>query len=128
MLTIKQAAAVYLRIVDPGNRVVIKLNNDVGHHAPFSRVRADLLAAAGAARLIIKQFDAVRWPAKVQPWITAMAQTFEQANIRCFEEEAASRSLARYATVTKESEDCTASSNVTDPNQIRSLLGLPPIH
>jgi hypothetical protein len=127
VLTIKQAAAAYLRILGPGNRLGLKWSRDIADHAPFGRLRADLLAYIAAGRLAVQQLRAIRWPPRVQPWITAMTQTFDQAAIRCAEVEAASGSTTAASLIDKTNQDCLASQNGTDPEKVRSMLGLPPL-
>jgi hypothetical protein len=57
--------------VDSLNRVVAAENTDIQDGAPFSQVRADELAYAAAMRTAARQLQAIRWPARIQPFITA---------------------------------------------------------
>jgi hypothetical protein len=126
-LTMKQGRAPYIRIVDPLNRVAATANTDVQDGAPFSQVRADELAYAVAVRTAARQLRAIRWPAHVQPFITAMLLTYVPANIRCAREEAAAGSMAAANNVAATSQDCITEQDTSIPDEIRARFGLPPL-
>lgn len=83
VLTIKQAARAFLRIGNPSNRLSEAINRDYSDAAPFSQYRADALALVKALNAASRKFRALRWPATVQPYITAMLLTYVPAFIRC---------------------------------------------
>jgi hypothetical protein len=123
-MTRKEAAAVYVAIVDPANRANDALDRDWTDRAPWSQYVADSRAYVRAARREERQLAAARWPARVQPYITSMLLTLEPAVIRCVRQQAAAGSYAA-ADNASYSQDCTAANDNTDPDTIRSMLGLP---
>jgi hypothetical protein len=72
-----------VRIVDPANRADDVVNTGYTDKVPLSRFRADILAECRAWRTADRGLGAVRWPAGVQPYITAMRLTFDPATIGC---------------------------------------------
>lgn len=125
VLTIKQAAAAYIKIIDPSNRIADAVGADVTDAAPFSQFRADTLAYAKSVRVIDTKLRAVRWPATVQPWVTAMIATYDPAQIACAKAEAAALSNAAAVTVANSNQACLVGDS--DPSEIRALLKLPPL-
>ena len=71
----QQAAAVYTRIVDPGNGAGGVLSSDVQDKVPFSQYQRDAALYVTAVQRQEAELRAVRWPAKIQPYITAMLLT-----------------------------------------------------
>ena len=125
-LTIKQAARAYVRIVGPWNAITDAINRDYTDAAPFSQYRADALALVRALRTAGRQFRAVRWPRRVQPYITSLLLTFMPADIRCTRAGAAAGSRAAAANVNDFNPDCQAAADSTIADTIRSMLNLPP--
>jgi hypothetical protein len=125
-LTIKQAAAAYVRIIDPANRLAAIAGSDITDAAPFSQYQADARAFIRAIRAGDRQLRAIRWPARVQPYITAMLLTFEPADIRCARAEVASGSSDAASTTGYTDQDCIDAGNSTIPDTIRTMLRLPP--
>lgn len=124
-LTRKQAAAAYVRIIDPSNRTIGAISQDIADVAPFSQYRADSLAYVKGTRLADRKIRALRWPAQVEPYITAMLLTYDPASIRCAQAEAAAGSYAAATAVAGTREDCIAAADSTIAGTIRSMLGLP---
>lgn len=125
-LTVRQAARAYVRIVDPPNRASDTVNTDSTDNLPFSQVRADILTEIRAWRTAGRQLGAIRWPGRVQPYVTAMRLTFIRAAIRCLGAEAAAGSNSNMSTVSYSNQDCVAVQSNTDADTIRSRLNLPP--
>lgn len=125
-LTRKQAAAAYVRIVDPWNKITDAINRDYTDAAPFSQYRADARALVRALRGVSRKFRALRWPRRVQPYITAMLLTDIPASIRCTRAGARAGSRAAAVNVNDFNQDCQAASAATNADTIRSMLGLPP--
>ena len=115
-----------MRILDPSNAIADAISRDYTDAAPFSQYRADALAYVKAVCGADRQLRAVRWPARVQPYITAMLLTFEPAAIRCTRAGAAAGSRAAAASVNDTNPDCQAVNDSTIPDTIRSMLHLPP--
>lgn len=128
VLPLEQAAAEYLRIADPINRTLGAVNADVSDRVSWAQFRHDALALIAATRTADRQLEAVRWPTKVQPWVNAMAGTYDVASIGCTQTEVNAGSYTAAQNATAGDPDCTAESNTADPDQIRTLLGLPPIN
>ncbi len=124
-MTRKEAAARYVAIIDPGNRVNDTLGTDWADRAPWARYVTDSRAYVRAMRVEVRQFRAARWPARVQPYITSMLLTFEADSIRCARREAAAGSYGAAETAYYASQACTSAEGNTDPDTIRSMLGLP---
>jgi hypothetical protein len=122
----KQAARAYVRIVGPWNALTDAINRDYTDAAPFSQYRADARALVRALRGVSSQFRAVRWPARVQPYVTSMLLTYIPANVRCTKAGIAAGSNSAATTVNDTNQDCLAASDSTIPDTIRSMLGLPP--
>jgi len=125
-LTKKQAAAAYVRIVDPWNKITDAINRDYTDAAPFSQYRADARALVRALRGVSREFHALRWPRRVQPYITAMLLTDIPASIRCTRAGARAGGRAAAVNVNDFNQDCQAASAATNADTIRSMLGLPP--
>ncbi|HVB45259.1 MAG TPA: hypothetical protein VNF47_21495 [Streptosporangiaceae bacterium] len=126
-LTTQQAARAYLRIVDPVNRATGTVNTDRADDVLFSQFRADTRTYVAALRKGDAQLRATRWPARVQPYVTAMLLTYDPASIRCAQAEAAAGSYAAATSVSSTNQDCIAAQDIGDPQQIRALLHLPPM-
>ena len=114
-----------MKIVDRANRINAAMNTDYSDDAPFTQFQADALADVRAIRVTDRKLLAVTWPANVEPWVRALVTTYEVANIACVEAEAAAGNYTGVNTVGDTNASCQASSTPTDPNEIRSLLGLP---
>ena len=125
-LTRKQAARAYVRIVDPWNVTTDAINRDYTDDAPFSQYRADSRALVRALRTAGRQFRAVRWPRRVQPYITSLLLTDIPVDIRCTRAGAAAGSRAAAVTVNDTNQDCQAATDSTTADTIRSMLNLPP--
>lgn len=124
-LTTKEAAKAYVRIVDPWNVITDAINRDYTDAAPFSQYRADARALVRALRGVSREFRVVRWPARVQPYVTSMLLTYIPANVRCTKAGIAAGSNSAATTVNDTNQDCLAASGSTIPDTIRSMLGLP---
>ena len=92
LLTMQQAAAVYTRIVDPGNRAGGVLSSDAQDKVPFSQYQRDAALYVTAVQRQEAELRAVRWPAKIQPYITAMLLTDTPADVQCTQSLAAAGS------------------------------------
>jgi hypothetical protein len=125
-MTKKQAARAYVRIFDPSNAAVDQVNRDITDAEPFSKYKADSLAYIKALRAADRQLRAARWPRRVQPYIDSLLLTFEPANIRCTKTGIAAGSRAAANGLAYTNQDCVAASDLTLPDTIRSMLGLPP--
>jgi hypothetical protein len=125
-MTRKQARAAYTRIVDKGNRLTDLANNDYTDRVAWSQFVADLRAANAALRKEVRELAAVRWPARIQPYVLAMVATDFPANIACHEAMIKSGSYTGVDTANATNADCRAASASTTPDTIRDRLGLPP--
>jgi hypothetical protein len=125
-LTRRQAARAYTRIVDPGNRVLDAVNSDVTDRAPWRRFVADSRAWIATLRALDRDLTAIRWPAKVQPYITAMTGTLDPADIGCAQAMIKAGSYAKADLVNYTNQDCQAAGDSTLPDTIRRMLHLPP--
>jgi hypothetical protein len=126
-LTRRQAARAYTAIVDPANRLGDAVNQDYTDRAPLAQYRRDSRAYIASLRVMSARLSAVRWPARVEPYVRAMVATDVVADIRCEQDLLKARSYAQADTINYTSQDCTeAASNGSNPSTIRSLLGLPP--
>jgi hypothetical protein len=124
-LTKSQAAAEYVKVVDRANRLGSAASTDASDDVPFAQFQADSQAYIGAIRVLDRKLLAVNWPSNVEPWVRAMVTTYNVANIACAEAEMAAGSYTAANTVADANASCAASSSQTDPDEIRSLLGLP---
>jgi hypothetical protein len=124
-LTMAQARAAYIRITHPFNVAVAAVNRDVADAAPWSQFRADTLAVIRADRAWARHVRAVRWPARVQRYITAMLHTDVPAEIRCDEAMAAAGGMQAATNVFNTSRDC--KDNTADEDKIRAMLNLPSV-
>lgn len=119
-------ATAYLRIVGPANKVTEALDDAYGNRVPFARYVADAHAEVKAMRRMSRQLRAARWPASVQPSITALAVTYSRAIIRCMRAEIHAGS---YAGVGRADRGCKArkAGKVARKaaDTIRARLGLP---
>lgn len=68
-LTIPEAAAEYVKIVDRTNRISADLATDASDEAPFTQFQADALAYIRAVRVLDRKLLAVTWPPNVEPWV-----------------------------------------------------------
>lgn len=121
-LTMQQAEAAYVRIVQPGSKLADKLASADSGTAPFSQFRSDALAYVKELRAEIGEFQAVRWPTKVGARINAMARTEFPADISCLQAMSAAGSTAASQTVGESNHDCMAADNSTIPGTIQSML------
>ena len=114
-----------MKIVDHANRIDANVNTDYSDDAPFAQFRADTLAEVRAIRVVSRKLLAVTWPPKVEPWVRAMVTTYNVAWAACVEAEAAAGNYTGASTVYDTNASCQAISSQADPDEIRSLLGLP---
>jgi len=126
-LTRKQAARLYVRIVDPMNRSLDAYQTDGSDNAPWQQFVADVRTFIRNETRAQHQLLAVRWPVRVEPYVRAMVTTDLAAGERCAREMIAAGSYATVTNVTSYNADCTATNNDANATQIRSLLGLPPL-
>jgi hypothetical protein len=127
-LTIRQAAVIYARLTAPANKASAIAQADYAASAPWSVQRADLLAYDRDVRALGVSLRAVRWPANVQPWVTAMVVSWVPATLACDRAAEAAGSVTASVTVTEENPSCQAVSGPnTNAEEIRTLLGLPPV-
>ena len=124
-LTVPEAAAEYVKLVDRANRISDAMSTDDSDEAPFTQFQADARADVRALRVLNRKLLAVTWPPNVEPWVRAMVTTYDVANIACDEVMAAAGSYTAVNTVDDTNASCQAGSSQTDPDEIRSLLGLP---
>ena len=121
-LTRAQARAAYVRITRPFNAAVAAVNRDVADAAPWNQFRADTLAVIRADRAWARHVLAVRWPVRVQRYITAMVHTNVPAEIRCDRAMAAAGSMQAATNVFNTRQDC--KDNTANEDKIRALLNL----
>ncbi len=121
-LTMRQAEAAYVRIVHPGSTLADKLAAAASGTAPFSQFRTDALAYVKELRVEIGKFQAVRWPAKVEARINAMARTDFPADINCLQAMSAAGSTAASQAVANGNHDCMVADNSTIPGTLPSML------
>ncbi len=125
-LTMAQARAAYVRITRSFNAAVAAVNRDVADAAPWSRFRADTLAVIRADRAWARHVRGVRWPARVQRYITAMLRTSVPAEIRCDQAMAAAGGMQAATNVFNTRQDC--KDNTANEDKIRAMLNLPPMN
>jgi hypothetical protein len=125
VLTISQARAIYQRIVDPGNRATDAVNTDSTDAAPLSQFRADVARVIAADRTFAHQLRACRWPARVQPYISAMLLTDLPDTIACYTAIERAPSYGDAQVVNETNQSCIASSGSNNADQVWALLGLP---
>ena len=123
-LTIRQAARAYTEAVDPSNRAGDVINNDYTDRVPLAQFRRDEHAYIASLRTVTAKLAAVRWPARVGPYVTAMLSTDVPADIRCTQDELRAHSYSQVDTISF-NQDCTAGANTSNADTIRSLLHLP---
>jgi hypothetical protein len=124
-LTTAQARAAYARISRPFNAAVAAVNRDVGDAASWNRFRADTLTVIRADRAWARHARAIRWPARVQRYITATLRTDVPAEIRCDRAMATAGSWPAATSVFNTRQDC--KDNTADEDKIRAILNLPPL-
>jgi hypothetical protein len=124
-LTRKQAAAAYVRIVDHANRLQSLADEDVTDRSPFSQYVSDLRAYLAAQRQVDRELAAVRWPAGVQPYVTALLSTYDPATAACFRAEIRAGSYSADDTVFATNSQCQAAQASTLADTVRQGLGLP---
>jgi len=124
--TISQASAAYLRIAAPVNRAAAAVNADLVYGVPFALLRGDALAYMAALRKSVSQLRAIRWPARVQGYVTAMLLTYDPASIACAKAVASAGSNRGATAVLNTNPACVRSRNAGDSREIRVLLRLPP--
>jgi len=123
-LTIRQAKRAYVAIVDPYNRDVAGLNQDYTDRAPMAQFRRDSRAEVAALRLASARLSAVRWPAAVAPYVSAMVSTDLAVSIRCVADQSRAMSYAQVDSMGF-NRACTEAQNTSSADTIRSLLNLP---
>lgn len=124
-LTVRQARRAYVAIVHPFNRTGAVLISDFNDRVPIAQYRSDLRADAAAVRTAKARLAAVRWPARVLPYVRAMISTDLAAAIECDRALLKAHSYNRAETIGL-GQACTASDNQDYAAAIRSVLGLPP--
>jgi hypothetical protein len=126
-LTRSQARRAYAAIVDPSNLARDAVNRDFTDRVPFAQFRRDQKAYLASVRTMAAKLSAVRWPARVAPYVRAMVATDLQASIRCAQAELRARSYSGFDAAFY-GPACAEVQNSTNQNasQIRSLLHLPP--
>ena len=123
-LSMNQAKAVYVKLVDPMNRDINTMTNDWSDSASVSQYHADVTALTVAVGALIHQLGLYRWPAKVQPYVTSMAQTSLVAEMRCGQETVIGHTYSAMQAIIDASQDCSEDNN-QDAATIRTILGLP---
>ena len=121
-LTMRQAGAAYVRIVQPGSTMADKLAGAASGTAPFSQFRTDALAYTKELRAEIGKFRAVRWPTKAEARISAMVRTDFPADISCLQAMSAAGSTAASQAVAGSDHHCMVADNSTIPGTLQSLL------
>jgi hypothetical protein len=112
--------------VDPANRLIDAVNQDYTDRAPLAWFHRDQRAYIASLRVMSARLAAVRWPARVEPYVRAMVATDVQADMRCTQDELKARSYGQVDVIEYTSQDCIAAQNASNASTIRSLLGLPP--
>jgi hypothetical protein len=123
-LTKSQARRAYTEIVDPSNRANNAVGQDYTDRVPLAQYRRDLRAYVAATLTMAAKLGALRWPARVEPYLRAMLSTDVQASIRCARDEMRAHSYGQVDAINS-NQDCTEAQNTTNADTIRSLLGLP---
>jgi hypothetical protein len=123
-LTKRQARRAYTEIVDPSNRLLNAVNQDETDRVPLAQFRQDERALTASLRTMAAKLAAVRWPARVEPYVRAMLSTDVQADIRCDQDEARAKTYAQADAISY-NQDCTAANTTSNADTIRSMLGLP---
>lgn len=121
-LTMRQAEAAYVRIVQPGSALADKLAAASSGTGPFSQFRTDALAYVTELRKEIGKFQTVRWPANVESRINAMIRTDFPADISCLLAMAGAGSMAASQAVGGSNHDCMVADNSTIPGTLQSML------
>lgn len=121
-LTMRQADAAYVRIVQPGSTMANKLAVASSGTAPFSKFRGDALAYVKELRAEIGKFRSVRWPTTVEARINAMIRTDFPADINCLQAMSAAGSTAASQSVANSNHDCMVADNSTIPGTLPSML------
>jgi hypothetical protein len=114
-LTVRQAKLAYLQIVGPGSALVGTLARGAPG-ATFSQFRAGALACARELHTQIGRFQAVRWPAQLQPRISALATTTLPSGIACLDAQAAASSMPAAMAVSNSNPGCLAAGHPIIPN------------
>lgn len=125
VLTMAQARSTYARLVDSGNAASDNLNRAITDAAPWPVVSADLIAERVGTERLSASLAEYRWPASVQPYITAMRITDLAADQRCAAAMLAAGSQARLVEVDNTDPSCMAAEANANAAQIRVLLNLP---
>jgi hypothetical protein len=125
-LTMKQAKAVYIQIVHPGNTLSDLATQDWTDAAPWSKYRADTTALDAAVRQEERRLRAYRWPPQIQGYITAMILTDLPADLACDKVVTRASGYTAAQTVSALSQACAAVQNAVNASTIRARLGLPP--
>jgi hypothetical protein len=126
VLTITQARVAYQRIIDPYNRTLDAVNTDAADAAPISQLRADTATAIAGLQVVGSGLNAIRWPASVQPHISAMLLTDVPDNIACYAAERRAPTYEDVQVADAANQSCIAAYSSTNADQVRILLGLPP--
>jgi hypothetical protein len=124
-LTKRQARRAYTEIADPSNRLLNAAGQDYTDRVPFVQYRRDERAYIASLLEAAAKLAAVRWPARVEPYIRAMISTDVQADIRCTQDQLRAHSYAQADSINLSSQDCTAAQNTSNADTIWSMLGLP---
>jgi hypothetical protein len=113
--------------VDPDNRIVSAIINDRQDAAPMSQFHADMRADIAALRVMITKLGEVRWPVRVQPYVSAMRSTDLVASIHCDQAALAATSYAQDQEIEASNSWCQEAGATTNADTIRQLLNLPPV-
>jgi hypothetical protein len=126
-LTKRQARRAYGEIVDPYDRATNTVNQDYTDGVPFLQFRRDVRAEMASLRVMTAKLAAVRWPARIEPYVRAMLSTDMQANLRCIQDELKGHSVGQVESIHNSSQNCTEGQNTSNADTIRSMLGLPSV-
>ena len=124
-MTRKQAAAAYVRIVDPANRAIDVAQEDYTDQVPLAQFHADVRTFIRADRTRYAKLAALRWPRDVQPYITSMIATLKPADMGCMRAWLSGTTWDAVYADSYASPDCTADTDDTLAATVRTRLGLP---
>jgi hypothetical protein len=111
--------------VDPYNRARAAAGQDYTDRLPVAQYRRDVRAEIAALREAMTTLAAIRWPARVAPYVHALRTTDMIADLGCERDLAKARSYGQADTISF-NQVCTQAQNTNNADTIRSLLHLPP--
>jgi hypothetical protein len=123
----QQARGAYLRIATPLNQAASVLQADYRDQVPISQYLRDLRHIRAVERRMHRQLDGIRWPARIQGYITALTLTTIPAEIRCASLQQHYTTYQAINTAVNDSQECANGTNLTNADAIRAALGLPQI-